>query len=414
MERVAVVAPVELLSDVLAEVGAAGVVQLDDVREQAATEEVAATVSSRERVAAAVGWLPAAAAPALGERLAGIGGGVVRLPAPRGVDPPTLVDGRGATGAFQPLVDTYATVPYADLNPAALAGVVYVVMFGMMFGDTGHGLLLLLAGAMLLSGRPRALRKARRLAPFVLGAGAASTLFGLAFGEAFGPTRLVPTLWMAPLDNATTLLAVAVAVGGVLLAAAYVVGTLNRLRESGVPGALVATSGIAGASLYAGLAVAGLGWYRHVGVLTVGGAGIAAAGFALGYAGLYFHEGGRMSGALRAGIEMYGTVARIGTNTVSFARLAAFGLTHAALSGMVWSATTGLWHHGPSARAAAVAVLVVGNAVAFALEGLVAGVQALRLEYYELFSRVFVGEGRKFQPWHLAPVPGKENTCSPG
>ena len=51
--------------------------------------------------------------------------------------------------------------------------------------------------------------------------------------------------------------------------------------------------------------------------------------------------------------------------------------------------------------AAACAVFVVGNAVAFSLEGLVAGVQALRLEYYELFSRVFVGEGRPFRPWHV-------------
>ena len=50
---------------------------------------------------------------------------------------------------------------------------------------------------------------------------------------------------------------------------------------------------------------------------------------------------------------------------------------------------------------AAVVVFVVGNAVAFALEALVAGVQALRLEYYELFSRVFTAEGRPFHPWHV-------------
>ena len=53
---------------------------------------------------------------------------------------------------------------------------------------------------------------------------------------------------------------------------------------------------------------------------------------------------------------------------------------------------------GPRARSL---VFVVGNALAFALEGLVAGIQALRLEYYELFSRVFDGEGRPFRPWHV-------------
>ena len=50
---------------------------------------------------------------------------------------------------------------------------------------------------------------------------------------------------------------------------------------------------------------------------------------------------------------------------------------------------------------AAVIVFVLGNAVAFSLEALVAAVQALRLEYYELFSRVFSTEGRPFRPWHV-------------
>ena len=49
----------------------------------------------------------------------------------------------------------------------------------------------------------------------------------------------------------------------------------------------------------------------------------------------------------------------------------------------------------------AVVVFLVGNALAFALEGLVAAIQALRLEYYELFSRIFEGVGRPFRPWHV-------------
>ena len=98
---------------------------------------------------------------------------------------------------------------------------------------------------------------------------------------------------------------------------------------------------------------------------------------------------------------------------MSFARLAAFGLTHAALGLLVWEGTRALWHRGGVLAAAAVVVFAVGNALAFGLEALVAAIQALRLEYYELFSRVFVGQGRPFRPWHLhvetgtSPVPGK-------
>ncbi len=411
MDRVAVVAPVSRLRAVLGELGAAGVVQLELVEETAGPEEVEAVAVRREQVAAVVGWSPSSSVPSLAGRLGPLGGAVASLRPPRGVEPPTLVSAGGATGAFQPLVDTYATVPYADINPAALAGVAYVVMFGMMFGDVAHGLLLAAAGVLLATGRPAALRRLRRMAPFVIGAGVAAMGFGLAYGEAFGPTHLVPTLWLSPLDHPTTLLAVAVAVGGALLAVAYVLGTANRWREGGPMRALVATSGLAGAAIYTGLGVIGLGWYVHSAVALVVGGVVGSTGLILGLLGCYA-ESGR---AAQAAVELFDAVVRIGTNTISFARLAAFGLTHAALSQVVWSGTTGLWHRGPGLWVLAVALFVVGNAVAFALEGLVAGVQALRLEYYELFSRVFVAPGRPFRPWHSPPAhPSKEVPCSPG
>ena len=98
---------------------------------------------------------------------------------PEGSSRPTLVAAGGATGAFQRLVDAYATVPYADLNPSVFAGLTYVVMFGMMFGDVGHGLLLLAAGLLLWGRRPTRLARFRWAAPFVIGAGLASAAFGL-------------------------------------------------------------------------------------------------------------------------------------------------------------------------------------------------------------------------------------------
>jgi V/A-type H+-transporting ATPase subunit I len=73
---------------------------------------------------------------------------------------------------------------------------------------------------------------------------------------------------------------------------------------------------------------------------------------------------------------------------------------------LVWTGTAALWTVGGWAVAAAVAVFLLGNLVTFGLEALVAGVQALRLEYYEIFSRIFTAEGRAFRPWRL-PVTGE-------
>ncbi len=426
MDRVAVVAPTDRLDAVLTVVAEAGVVQLERVPPDASLLAAEAEAIGQDAVCAFMGWSPHTAVDRLHARLAPLGGAVVALRAPRGMQPPTLVLAKGAGAAFQTLVDTYATVPYADVNPARFAGPVYILMFGMMFGDVGHGALLAIAGLLLLTGRPRALARLRHLAPFVIWGGVAAMAFGFLYGEAFGPTHLVPTLWLSPLDHPTTLLAVGIAVGAVLLAVAYGLGSVNRWREGGPARSLVDMTGLAGTTVYLGLGVLVLGWYVHLGIVLAIGAFLALCGLTLGFIGCHARGGG----VLESAIELFDSVLRMGTNTVSFARLAAFGLTHAALEQVVWSGTSGLWHRGVALWAAAAVLFLAGNAVAFALEGLVAGIQALRLDYYELFSRIFVTEGQPFRPWHigalavpssslstisLGPMPmPKEDTCSRG
>jgi len=414
MERVAVVAPARHARDVLAALADAGVAELQLISGRTAGEaeldEVLSGTVHRGRIAALAGWSPASTLGALATRLAALGGSVVRLPLPPGVDPPTQLLTRGASAAFQPLVDTYGTVPYADLNPSLFAGLAYVAMFGMMFGDVGHGALLFVAGLVLFTGRPRALARYRAAAPFVCGAGVASALFGAAYGEAFGPTRIVPTLWLAPLDAPVTLMAFAVAIGAALLAISYALGSINRWREGGFAVALVALSGFAGVALYAGLALVGLGLFLHRSGASVAGGVMVALALVASFVGLYAAAGGRFAGAVEAGVELFDGVIRLGTNTISFARLAAFGLTHAALGGIVWTATTALWGRGTLWWLLAALVFLIGNAVTFGIEALVAAVQALRLEYYELFSRIFIAPGRAFAPWHLPAAARKEHS----
>lgn len=437
MQRVALVAPTGRVRAVLSSVGRSGQLELDAADEAPGTDgngsagmdDVLARMVRSGPLSATTGWCPAARVAGLARSLAPLGGSLVRLPTRPGSEPPTLILGRGTSGVFQPLVDTYGTVPYRDLNPSSFAGLSYILMFGMMFGDVGHGLLLLGLGLMIRRRRPARLAAWAPVSAFVIGCGAASTVAGLLYGEAFGPTGLVPVVWIHPLDHPTTLLGVAIVAGGLLLAASYALGTVNRWRESGPIPTLVSLPGAAGAALYTGLAVALLGALYHVATLTVAGAVLAGAGLVAGFGGCLVAAGGRASGALQATVEMFDATLRIGSNTVSFSRLAAFGLTHAALGEVIWSGTTGLWSRGPALWVAAATLFALGNVAAFALEGLVAAVQALRLEYYEMFSRVFVDEGRPFRPWRLErsgagrsrpggaiPEAGEEEeaSCSPG
>jgi V/A-type H+-transporting ATPase subunit I len=279
--------------------------------------------------------------------------------------------------------------------------VAYVLMFGMMFGDVGQGAMLLLAGLILASGRIRQLERLKKIWLFVAGAGLASMVFGALYGEAFGPTGLVPVLWLDPLSSPIPLMLTAVMFGAVLLAGAYGLGTVNRVREGGWPLALYARSGIAGSLLFVSVGLLVWGLTASIAALVPAAVALALVALAFIFTGLFVEAGGGGTGLIQAVIELVDSVIRLGSNVVSFTRLAAFGLMHAALMMVIWNATTALWAPGWRALVAVV-LFALGNVLAFALEGLVAAVQALRLEYYELFSRVFQSEGRAFQPW--APV----------
>jgi V/A-type H+-transporting ATPase subunit I len=405
MARVALVAPVPRWRGVLVEVARSGVVELDlpytpDVGPDELDRAAESAIVSGP-VAGLVGWTPVGRLPELAATLADLGAAVVPLARPAGVQPPTLLTAAGPSQGSRMLVDTYGTVPYVDVDPSVLAGVAYVLMFGMMFGDVGQGAMLLLAGLILASGRIRQLERLKKIWLFVAGAGLASMVFGALYGEAFGPTGLVPVLWLDPLSSPIPLMLTAVMFGAVLLAGAYGLGTVNRVREGGWPLALYARSGIAGSLLFVSVGLLVWGLTASIAALVPAAVALALVALAFIFTGLFVEAGGGGTGLIQAVIELVDSVIRLGSNVVSFTRLAAFGLMHAALMMVIWNATTALWAPGWRALVAVV-LFALGNVLAFALEGLVAAVQALRLEYYELFSRVFQSEGRAFQPW--APV----------
>lgn len=349
-----------------------------------------------------VGWIPGGDVPALQARVEPLGAGLVELEQPPFVDPPTLLRTPRAAQPFTSLVQTYGTVPYRDIDPTPFTAISFVLMFGMMFADVGHGLLLAAAGLFLrFTHLPRlASLKKSWLLPF--SAGLVAAAFGLAYGEFFGPTGVVPALWLRPLQNPLELLVAGVCVGAVLLAISYAIGTVNRWREGGARAAFMSGSGIAGSLVFLGVAGAAASVFVSSTVLLVAAAASIVAGLALMFFGYLAASGSSGTGPLEAIVETVNSLIRVGANAISFARLAAFGMVHAAIGSLVWTATlallaAGWWY-------AAIPVFAIGNAIGFVLELVVAGIQALRLEYYELFSRIYAGEGRAFEPWHLPVI----------
>jgi len=366
-----------------------------------------ASAVAHDGFAVFVGWAPEPALAELASRLAPLGASLVELRAPRGQQPPTLLSPAPAAEPFRPLLSTYGAVPYEDVDPTPFVAVTYCLMFGMMFGDVGDGLLIVLAALALWRVHHPRLEALRKVWPLIVAAGAAATVFGALYGELFGPTKLLPTLWLAPLDSPTRLLVVAVALGGCLLAAGHLLGIVNRRREGGASLALTTGSGVPGLVLLVSGGLLALGIAAHSGAIELSGFALAAAAALALTVGLRVEAGG---GAAAFGVVLIGlldALLRLVSNLFSFARLAAFGLMHAAIGQVVLHAAGGLTG-APIGDLAAGAVFLAGFALAFVLEGLVVAVQALRLEYYELFSRVFAQTGRPFRPWSLPLLSTKE------
>ena len=95
----------------------------------------------------------------------------------------------------------------------------------------------------------------------------------------------------------------------------------------------------------------------------------------------------------KAFFELFETLLSYFSNTLSFVRIGAFAVSHAAMMEVV------LMLAGAEEGSPNWVVIVLGNLFVCLMEGLVVGIQVLRLEYYEMFSRFYKGSGRAFDPY---------------
>jgi V/A-type H+-transporting ATPase subunit I len=111
---------------------------------------------------------------------------------------------------------------------------------------------------------------------------------------------------------------------------------------------------------------------------------------------------GSLSAAfMESPVEVFEGLMSYFSNTISFVRLAAYAMSHSALLLAAFMMAEQVRHIHAVGGPLSLLVVLFGNLVAIVLEGIVAAVQALRLEYYEFFSKFFAGNGQPFQPFSL-------------
>ena len=289
---------------------------------------------------------------------------------------------------FSTLVRNFGTPRYDEFDPTLLFALTFILMFGSMFGDIGHGAVLLVAGWLFR-------RKLGDFTWFIMLGGLSSVVFGVHYGSIFGHEEVIEPLWMSPMEDPVMLLVLAVYWGIGFIALANLLSILNLWRLGLRREAILGQRGLAGLVFYAGLILLVIGFQRDgaagllsLVILTLGGSTLIAGAW---------HETTARGGerVLIVMIEVVETLIGYFSNTLSFLRVAAFSLNHAALAFAVITVAQmmdGVGHW---------LALVLGNLVIIVLEGGIVLIQVLRLEYYEGFVRFFRGDGRAYRPLRM-------------
>ncbi len=351
-----------------------------------------------------VGWMPADAFTRLEATLDPMDGVMVDSEDPANIahaTPPTILKNARFFKPFESIVTMYGLPSHNEMDPTKFVTVTFILMFGFMFGDIGQGILLALLGLFLY------MRKSM-LGGVMMYAGISSTVFGFLYGSFFGSEEIVHAVWLSPIasaDNINTLMFVSIGYGALIVLTSMGFSMYNAVRTHEWGRLLFDRNGLAGLLFYGGILVVVID-----GVLT---GNFKLTGIVLAVVillplvlmllkeplerllekkrpvfpaekGMYFTE---------AGFELFETILGFISNTISFIRVSAFAMNHAGFELAVWTLYR-MMDHSPGGYA----TLVLGNLLIMVLEGMIVGIQCLRLEYYESFGRFYRGEGTPFLP----------------
>ena len=284
------------------------------------------------------------------------------------VQPPTKLKNPKIFKPFEKYNKMYGLPAYNEMDPTIFVAITYSFIFGAMFGDVGQGLLLAIGGLILYK------VKNMDLAAIIGCAGVFSTIFGFMYGSFFGFEDLIPALWLKPseamllipgLGNMNTVFVVAIVFGMFLILLTMIFNVINAVRSRDIENIIFSQNAICGLVFYGALTVT-----------------------------ILLYITGHALPATAVLVIMFEVMLSYLSNTLSFVRVGAFAGSHSAMMGVVL-----MLAGAESGGSINWLIIILGYAFVCAMEGLIVGIQVLRLEYYEMFSRFYKGSGREFKPF---------------
>ncbi|WZL73469.1 V-type ATPase 116kDa subunit family protein [Clostridiaceae bacterium 35-E11] len=353
------------------------------------------------------GWVPKREKKHIQERFAKYGDRVIIIfketsEVNKYIIPPTKLTNNWFTRAFEPLVKMYGVPSYDELDPTVFLSITYMILFGAMFGDVGQGCILFLLGMYFKNKEDT-----KVFGNIFARLGLSSSIFGLLYGSIFGFEHLIPALLIRPIENIDEMLAASVIMGTGFLIVSFIYGIINAMKQKNIKEGLFGRNGLTGFlfyvmflvllfNLFMGKAfISNKICYSVMGLLM----GIMVireplANWLMKKRPLY--EENPSSYYTESGFEILETLLNMLSSTVSFIRVGAFALNHVGLF-IAFHTMAEIANN----FAGSIMIYMIGNIIVIGLEGLIVFIQGLRLEYYEMFSKYYKGEGVDFNPVRL-------------
>lgn len=325
---------------------------------------------------------------------------------------------------FERMIFSYGSPLYGTIDPTPFVAIFFTLLFGIMFGDAGQGLVFLILG-ILMTKKVIKLGGWEKFNIIFIAIGISSTIMGILTGEFFANaellrplSRFITGLFGTPRDEILPMMPTSdpasikrmflffgftVGVGFIINTTGLIINITNQFSLKRWGKAIFGKTGLSGAIFFwyviaFALRIAFMhhkpniiDWIIIVGTLLVS-AFCEPLERVMEKEKPVF-ENGAFAAVIGAVVEIIEIFSSYLSNTVSFLRVGAFALAHAVLGYIIEM----LVESTPSVGG--LIVCIIGNAIVVVLEGMIVCIQVVRLQYYEFFSKFFTETGREFKPF---------------
>ena len=321
-------------------------------------------------------------------------------------DPPTKVANSRFIRPFEELTKLYGLPHYDELDPTPVIAITFPIIFGLMFGDVGHGLILLLGG--LIVGKLIKNNQGIKNICWIMAAcGIGAIIAGLLFGEFFGLQLFTP-LWFSPFENIFMFLIFSLSVGIAQIISGIILEMVNYLLKHNVADAILTSLPkiafyLGGVYLIVFHQLNFGAWLSGPILLPLIPIVILILGKPI-YLGVakpkkHLHELSEHNSIKDRLFEGGDLVTRLLSNTISYSRILALLMAHWALVLVVYTIAGLVGTASILTLIIGGIIIVGGNIFVLALEGLIVFIHTLRLHFYEWFSKFYQGTGTEFKPF---------------